>query len=477
LGIKNQGKDKVDVVIVGAGTAGLSALQAVRKVTDDFLLINRGHWGTTCAAVGCMPSKALIESAQACHRRHAFKSLGLTGTEHLRADVPAILARVRRLRDEFVAGPERVRVELGPRAISASAQLLGPECVAVDGREIRARRIILATGSMPIVPADWRQFGNRVLTTDSLFELADLPRRIAVIGLGAIGVELAQALARVGIEVAGFEAGDTLAGLSDPQVIAVLRKSLARDMAVHTGVAAELGEANGAIMVNGGGEHYRADTVLAAMGRRPNIAGLGLETLGVPLDDKGLPEVDPHSMQIGDLPVFMVGDANGRLPILHEAADEGYIAAQNALADTPVRFRRRVGLGVVFCSPGVARVGERHADLDPAAIAVGDFDFARQGRARLAGVDEGVLRIYADRASGKLVGAEMCAPAAEHFAHLLALAMHQGMSVRAMLGMPFYHPVLEEGLRSALRRVAREVSDTPASDLAHCPPLDIDALD
>jgi dihydrolipoamide dehydrogenase len=424
-----------------------------------------------------MPSKALIESSKVYHRRHAFTALGLSGAEHVRADIPAVLARVRRLRDEFVAGPEKVRAELGPRALAGSARLLGPDCVAVDGRQIKARRIILATGSAPIVPADWRRFGNRVLTTDSLFELADLPRRIAVIGLGAIGVELAQALARVGIEVAGFEAGDTLAGLSDPQVIAVLRKSLARDMAVHTGVAAELGEANGAIMVNGGGEHYRADTVLVAIGRKPNIDGLGLETLGVPLDDKGMPEVDPNSMQIGDLPVFMAGDANGSLPILHEAADEGYIAAQNALAETPARFCRRVGLGIVFCSPGVARVGMRHAELDADATAVGEFDFSSQGRARIAGLEEGLLRIYADRESGKLIGAEMCAPAAEHFAHLLALAMHQGMSVRAMLGMPFYHPVLEEGLRSALRRVAREVSDTPASDLAHCPPLDIDALD
>jgi dihydrolipoamide dehydrogenase len=462
------------VIIVGAGTAGLSALQAVRKVTDDFLLVNRGHWGTTCAAVGCMPSKALIESSKAYHRRHAFTALGLSGADHVRADIPVVMARVRRLRDEFVAGPEKVRAELGPRAIAGSARLEGPESVSVDGRKISARRIILATGSTPVVPAAWQKFGRRVLTTDALFELPDLPPRMAVIGLGPVGIELAQALARLGVEVVGFEAGNALAGLSDPQVIAVLRKSLARDMAMHLGTEAELEEVDDGIAVTGADERFTADAVLAAMGRKPNIAGLGLETLGVPLDDKGMPEVDPHTMQIGDLPVFMAGDANGGLPILHEAADEGYIAAQNALAETPARFCRRVALGVVFSSPAAARVGARHAELDAEATAAGEIDFARQGRARIAGQDEGLLRVYADRASGKLVGAEMCAPAAEHLAHLLALAMHQGMTARAMLGMPFYHPVLEEGLRSALRQVAR---DGPASDLAHCPSLNISALE
>jgi dihydrolipoamide dehydrogenase len=469
--------EQVEVVIIGAGTAGLTALQAVRKATDDFLVINGGHWGTTCAASGCMPSKALIEAAKAYHRRHDLAAFGVSGAEHLRADIPAVLARVRHLRDEFVAGPRKVRDELGPRAISGWARLAGPDRVVVEGREIAARRIILATGSSAIVPGPWRKFGRRILTTDSLFELPDLPRRMAVVGLGPVGAELAQAIARLGVEVAGYDESRNLAGLTDPEVLAVLREALGRDLDLHVGEPARLEDAHGAIRVGGAGDDFIAEAVLVAIGRRPNLGDLGLESLGVPLDDAGLPEVDPHTMQIAGLPVYLAGDANGRLPILHEAADEGYIAASNALAETPKQFCRRTGLGIVFCSPGAARVGARHADLDPDATAVGQVDFSNQGRARTAEKNEGVLRIYADRASGKLVGAEMCAPAAEHLAHLLALAMQQDLSARAMLGMPFYHPVLEEGLRSALRAVARQVSDQAGSDLAHCPSLNIPALD
>jgi dihydrolipoamide dehydrogenase len=462
---------------VGAGTAGLAALQTVRKATDDFLLINAGHWGTTCAASGCMPSKALIESANAFHRRRDFAAFGLTGAEGVRADIPSVLRRVRRLRDDFVKGPKKVREELGERAIHGHAQLQGPDCVVVAGREYRARSLILATGSHPVVPAAWEKFGDRILTTDTLFEQADLPRRIAVVGLGAVGAELAQALARLGLDVAGFESGEALAGLNDPEVNARLHSFLDDEIALHTGAEATLEEVDDGIAVSGGGETFTADLVLAAMGRKPNVAGLGLETLGVPLDERGMPEVDPHSLQIADLPVYLVGDANGRLPILHEAADEGYIAGQNAMADAPSRFRRRIRLGIVFVSPEVAQVGSRFTELDPEATAIGAFDFRRQGRARTAERNAGLLRVYADKATGRLQGAEMCAPAAGHLAHLLAQAMQQKATARDLLAMPFYHPVLEEGLRSALRDLARQVWDTPASDLAHCPSLNIEALD
>ncbi len=182
---------KVDTVIVGAGSAGLSALREVRRYTDDFLVVNDGHWGTTCAAVGCMPSKALIEAAHAFHRRLTFEEFGIQGAEGLRADIPAVLARVRRMRDGFVKGPESVPDKLGDRAVSGRARLLGPGRLEVNGDEIEARAIILAPGSRPVVPGPWRNFGDRILTTDSLFEQDDLPRRIAVVGMGAIGVEMA----------------------------------------------------------------------------------------------------------------------------------------------------------------------------------------------------------------------------------------------------------------------------------------------
>ena len=266
---------KVDTIIVGAGSAGLSALREVRRYTDDFLLVNDGHWGTTCAAVGCMPSKALIEAANAFHRRASFGEFGIRGAENLRADIPSVLARVRRIRDGFVKGPEAVPEKLGKRAVSARARLLGPGRLDVNGDEIEARAIILAPGSRPIVPGSWRDFGKRILTTDTLFEQRDLPRRIAVIGMGAIGVETAQALARLGLKVAGFDAIEGLAGIDDAEVLAAFRPLIEAEIALHLGASAELEEAGGAIRVTGAGRAFETDAVLVAIGRRPNIDDLG----------------------------------------------------------------------------------------------------------------------------------------------------------------------------------------------------------
>lgn len=231
---------KVDTVIVGAGSAGLSALREVRRYTDDFLLVNDGHWGTTCAAVGCMPSKALIEAANAFHTRHRFDAFGIRGADSLRADIPAVLARVREMRDGFVKGPEAVPEQLGKRAIAGRARLLGPGQLEVNGDKIEARAIILAPGSRPVVPEPWRRFGDRILTTDSIFEQADLPRRIAVIGMGAIGVEIAQAFARLGLEVAGFDTGDALAGIDDQEVLGAFNPLIQNDLALYLGAPASL---------------------------------------------------------------------------------------------------------------------------------------------------------------------------------------------------------------------------------------------
>ena len=469
---------KVDTVIVGAGSAGLSALREVRRYTDDVLLVNDGHWGTTCAAVGCMPSKALIEAANAFHRREALAEFGIRGAEHLVADIPAVLARVRRMRDGFVKGPEAVPEKLGERAISGRAHLLGDGRLDVNGETVEARAIILATGSRPIVPAPWRDFGDRILTTDTLFEQTDLPRRIAVIGMGAVGVEIAQALARLGLEVAGFDAVEALAGIDDPEVLEVFRPLVEAEVALHLGAQARLEAAGDAIRVTGAGGSFEADAVLAAIGRRPNVDDLGLETLGLTLDDEGMPEVDPVTLRIGDLPVFLVGDANGDRPLLHEAADEGHIAGRMAAPDAGGGgLCRRTPLFITFSSPQVARVGPPLSSLGDEDIATGSADFSTQGRARMAQTGAGLLRVHAESESGKLIGAEMCAPAAEHLAHLLALAVESEMTVADMLAMPFYHPVLEEGLRTALRDLAKGVANEGGSDLSACKPIGHDALD
>ena len=466
----------LDVIILGAGSAGLAALREVRKRTDHWRIVNDGPWGTTCARVGCMPSKMLIEAANAYHARRALHTFGIEGADALRVDLPAVLRRVRALRDDFVAGT-LAATDAGERAISGHARLLDAQRVEVNGQVHTARRIIIATGSRPIVPEDWLAFGDRILTTDTLFEQPTLGPRVAVIGLGPLGVEIAQALARLGVEVMAFATGKTVAGLSDPSINDALLARLKDEFIVNVGDKAELREVAGGIQVTNGSATVVVDQVVAAMGRRPNLEHLGLDTLGVALDDKGRPPIDPCTLQVGDLPVFIAGDADGDRPLLHEAADEGHIAGLNALAPTPRGFARRTPLAITFSQPHAAVVGQRHADLPEGQWVGGTVDFARQGRARVAQCNHGRLNVYAEHGSGRLLGAELCAPAGEHMAHLLALAVEQRLTVHDLLRMPFYHPVLEEGLRTALRDAASRLPKASDSDLAACEAYGASALD
>lgn len=466
----------LDVIILGAGSAGLAALREVRKRTDHWRIVNDGPWGTTCARVGCMPSKMLIEAANAYHARRALHTFGIEGADALRVDLPAVLRRVRALRDDFVAGT-LAATDAGERAISGHARLLDAQRVEVNGQVHTARRIIIATGSRPIVPEDWLAFGDRILTTDTLFEQPTLGPRVAVIGLGPLGVEIAQALARLGVEVMAFATGESVAGLSDPAINDALLARLKDEFIVNVGDKAELREVAGGIQVTNGSATVVVDQVVAAMGRRPNLEHLGLDTLGVALDDKGRPPIDPCTLQVGDLPVFIAGDADGDRPLLHEAADEGHIAGLNALAPTPRGFARRTPLAITFSQPHAAVVGQRHADLPEGQWVGGTVDFARQGRARVAQCNHGRLNVYAEHGSGRLLGAELCAPAGEHMAHLLALAVEQRLTVHDLLRMPFYHPVLEEGLRTALRDAASRLPKASDSDLAACEAYGASALD
>ena len=476
----------LDTIIIGAGTAGLAALREVQKRTDKYLLVNEGPWGTTCARVGCMPSKSLIEAANAFHRRHVFDELGVRGAQGLTADIPSVLERVRALRDQFAHGALEATKDLGPACVSGHATVLSPTAVDIDGTRYDTRSIIIATGSRPTLPEEWLAFGDRMLTTDTLFEQTTLGPRIAVIGMGPIGVELSQALARLGLEVAAFSTNDTLAGLIDPQLNAEMLALLKAEMVLHTGAPAQLREVPGGIEVSSGSNRVVVDQVIAAMGRVPNIEYLGLEKLGIPLDERGLPTVNPQTLQVQNLPVFMAGDANTRIPLLHEAADEGHIAGTNAIAmaqamaKEPTVYQRRTPLSVVFSSPNIASVGQRFDDLSPEHTITGSASFHNQGRARTALRNHGGLRIYADQVTGHLLGAELCAPAGEHMAHLLALAIGQKLTIAEMLRMPFYHPTLEEGLRTALRDAARQLrtaGDSASSDLATCDALGVLALD
>ena len=199
-------------------------------------------------------------------------------------------------------------------------------------------------------------------------------------------------------------------------------------------------------------DRSQVDYVIAATGRSPNVRGLALGHTSLRLDAHGVPVFDANTLQCGDSHIFIAGDVNNVLPLLHEAADEGKIAGENAARFPDVRAGlRRAPLAVVFTDPQLAIVGSRYADLDPHAIVVGEVSFENQGRSRVMLRNRGLLRVYADAVSGRFLGAEMIGPDAEHIAHLLAWALQSQLTIERMLEMPFYHPVVEEGLRTALR--------------------------
>ena len=469
----------VDVAVIGAGTAGMTAFHAARKHTDKLVLIERGPYGTMCARVGCMPSKLLIAAADAAH---AANHAGIFGVriENVAVDGAAVMQRVRDERDRFAGFAVRT-VERWPDAqrLRGHARFVDVHTLEVYGADgeatrVQARRIVIATGSRPVVPDAWRQaLGDKLVVNDDVFSWTDLPRSVAVVGAGVIGLELAQALHRLGVRVKLYGRGSTIGPLSDPALKAIAVDVFAHelplrldsgeldvrrdgeDVIVRSGGAGEADEAS---------REERFDLLLAAMGRKPAVDDLGLETTGLTLDAHGVPRFDHRTGQIGDSHVFIAGDADADRPLLHEAADDGRIAGDNAGRWPDVRMRpRRAPLAVVFSDPQLAIAGASHAELTQAGtpFAIGEASFEDQGRSRVIGKNAGALHVYASTDDGRMLGAEIVGPAAEHLAHLVAWSVQRGDTVQQMLDSPFYHPVIEEGLHTALRAAARALRMAP----------------
>ena len=452
-------KRHVQVVILGAGTAGLSAYKEVSNITDDLLLVDPGPLGTTCARVGCMPSKALLKLARDVEASSRLREGGYVEQDPGTVNGTAILAEVRRLRDRFASGPIGAVDKLGERYIKARARFLDANTLDLNGMEVTADAIIVATGSKPIVPASWEALGDRLITSDTVFELEHLPRRLAVVGLGAIGTELGQALAMLGVEVHAFGLEDQIAGLNDPEVNQSALKALRQHMKIHTGHPVEPQLDGNQVRIRFGDQEITVDAVLAAMGRKPVVKDLGLEALGLDLERNGLPQLDPQRLRAGHTTVYFTGDVNGMVPLMHEAADEGRVAAYHALRPDAECLSRRTPLAIVFTEPEIARVGVAYDALPDNAL-VGQSDFAKLGRAIIMNDLGGPLRIYAAPDSGRLLGAEMAVTGAEHLAHQLAWLIQQQVTVTDALLLPYYHPVLEEGIRSALQDLRRKLPDT-----------------
>ena len=450
----------VDIAIIGAGTAGMRAYREASQVTDSILLVERGEYGTTCARVGCMPSKLLIAAAEAAHCGEHAAPFGVRYAEPT-IDGVQVMKRVREERDRFV-GFVVEAVEDWPDAhrAKAAAQFTSDHELALsDGTTVVADRVVIATGSSSNIPPVFEAFGDRLITNDDVFYWQDLPESVVVFGAGVIGLELGQALHRLGVRVAVFGRDNLVGPLTDPEVLNAANSIFASEFEFHAhGEVSRYAKTENGVeidyTIDGATATAQFDYALIATGRRPNVDELGLENTSLELDERGVPVYDYHNGRCGDSHIFIAGDTNNRLPLLHEAADEGFVAGYNTAHFPDVRrFTKSSPIAVMFTDPQIMMVGESHRELlaRQAQFAIGEVDWSDQGRARVMAVNQGLLRVYGERDTGRFLGAEMIGPRAEHLAHLLSWAHQSNLTVSEMLERPFYHPVVEEGVRTALR--------------------------
>lgn len=457
-------KIQADIVVIGGGTAGMGAFRNARLHSDNVYLIENNVFGTICARVGCMPSKLLIAAAEARHHALHTDPFGVhLDKDSIVVNGEEVMRRVKSERDRFV-GFVVTDVEEWPadKRIMGSAKFIDEHTVQIDDHiQIAAKSFVIATGSRPVILPQWQSLGDRLIINDDVFSWDTLPKRVAVFGPGVIGLELGQALHRLGVKVEIFGLGGIIGGISDPVVSDEAKAVFGEELKLHLDAKTEVKlDADGNVEVHweqdGEKGVFVAEYMLAAVGRRPNVDNIGLENINIDKDARGVPVADPLTMQTSIPHIFIAGDASNQLPLLHEAADQGKIAGDNAGRYPNIGSGlRRSTIGVVFTSPQIGFVGLKYAQVaaqyQADEFVIGEVSFKNQGRSRVMLVNKGHMRLYAEKATGRFIGAEIVGPAAEHLAHLLAWAHQMKMTVPQMLDMPFYHPVIEEGLRTALR--------------------------
>ena len=455
-----QSISKVDVAVIGAGSAGLPAFRAARMHTENVVLVEGGIYGTTCARVGCMPSKLLIAAAEAAHSIENASKFGVYSPKPI-INGQDVMRRVRSERDRFVGFVLESVENIDPKQnFRGHARFLDDHTIQIEEKIIEAKSVVIATGSSPKLMPMFDDLGEHLVVNDDIFDWETLPESVAVFGPGVIGLELGQALHRLGVRIRIFGLSGSLKPLSDMGIKSYAENLFKEEFPLDTkakilGLELENGQVKISFVDSNNGEEKEElfDFLLAATGRSPNVNDLGLENTELELDSLGVPLYNSATMQCGNSSIFIAGDVNNDFPLLHEAADEGQIAGDNAGRFPDIKAGlRRSPVTVVFCDPQIAIVGYSWSELEGNEnVVTGKVSFEGQGRSRIILKNKGLMHIYADRNSGLFLGSEFIGPHAEHLAHLMSWAHQQKMTIQQMLEMPFYHPVIEEGLRTALR--------------------------
>ncbi|TCM68156.1 dihydrolipoamide dehydrogenase [Acinetobacter calcoaceticus] len=454
-----------DIIIIGAGTAGISAYKEAVKYTKNILIINQGPWDTTCARVGCMPSKVLISSANRAYDIQHADEVALK--VEVKIDTSAVMTHLRQLRDRFTAATMR-DVDSWPskHKISGTAHFIDAETVQVNDQQYQAKAFILAVGSTPNIDPEWKhELQDRYITSDQVFELKDLPKSMAVIGSGVIAIELAQAMTRLGVETTVFARSHRVGALTSPALQQLACSELAQVMNIKFGILPkQVKRLDHTIEIqyqDKGLQSIDVDYVLSATGRSSNLSSLDLLKIDQSFSDLKTLPVDSETKQLANYPIFIVGDAFTETPLQHEAAIEGKLVVHNCLNFPKIsNIRTLTPLSIVFSAPEMVIAGQSHKQLSAGKVnfITGKVSYENQGRARVLGKNLGAAEVYIDEYSRRLLGAELLVESAEHMGHLLSWMISEDVTVDEIVDKPYYHPTLEEGLRTALKHARRQLT-------------------
>jgi len=456
----------LDLLVLGGGTAGLVAAVIAGGLGARVALVERDRTGGECLWTGCVPSKGLLEAAHLAHRMRHADALGLTAADQA-VDLRAVMDHVRAAQAAIAPHDSAERLDAaGAKVIADDAVFVGPRRVRLRtaDRELTARRVLLAVGSEPALPAVEGLERAEPLTTDTVWGLDELPGRLVVLGGGPVGCELGQAFARLGSRVTIVERAPRLLPTEDPQVGALLaRRFAAEGIDVRTGTAAVRVEpADGWRVVLEGAGEVVGDRLLVAAGRRPRTAGLGLAHAGVDLRDGGAVRVDGR-LRTSAKGVYAAGDVTGLLPFTHVAAYQAALATVNALSGLPLRARYRTLPYAIFTDPEIARVGLSEPQAralwgDRAVVA--RLDHRDVDRAVVAARTEGFTKLVAGP-GGRLVGATVVGPSAGEGIAELAAVVARGGRIWSLSATVHPYPTYAQGAADAVTEHLQAAVLTP----------------
>ncbi|HSU17699.1 mercuric reductase [Longimicrobium sp.] len=447
--------ERYDLAVIGGGTAGLVSAAVSAGIGARTALVEQHRLGGECLWTGCVPSKAIIRSAAVLHTLRRAADFGIE-VDGGRADFRRVMERVHAVIRQIEPhdSPERFR-GMGVDVVEGRARFVSPGEAEVGGRRIRSKRWILATGSRTAIPqiAGLEEAGY--LTHETLWDLRALPESMLVLGAGPIGIEMAQAFARLGSRVTVVSAAEQVLHREDPEIAAVLRRQLEREgITLHLGTRAtavrvEDGQKVITIRTKTGEMEIRAAVILVATGRKPNVEEMGLDAIGVESTDKGV-TVDA-ALRTSASNVWAAGDVAGPYRFTHVADYQARIAAPNALFPLRRKVDYRVVPWCTYTEPEVARVGLTEAEArDEWGDKAGVFRYGHDSldRALCDGEPEGLTKLVLDP-KGRIAGAHVVGPRAGETIHEAVLAVRHRLKLSDLSGMIHIYPTYPESLKRA----------------------------